>query len=178
MLISYLPWVSQRQRRLLHPRLNSIRRYAALWRPNGRYGRGRWLTASCAHDVRLQAVMIVSRFARMTRRRDAAATLSRPSSECRPQGGCNDGVSPLTACETAGRRRTLQRRNCNDSVPAVDGMWDDGSPSDAVAREWTYDAQRHKPQRRSAVGYCSGKIVTTAPPPLTACETAIRRRTL
>ena len=26
---------------------------------------------------------------------------------------------PLTACETAVRRRTLQRRNCNDGVPAV-----------------------------------------------------------
>ena len=35
MLISYLPWVSQRRRRLLHPRLNSFRRYAALWRPSG-----------------------------------------------------------------------------------------------------------------------------------------------
>ena len=29
---------------------------------------------------------------------------------------------PLTACEMAVRRRTLQRRNCNDGVPAVDGM--------------------------------------------------------
>ena len=78
---------------------------------------GGGLTASCAHDVRLQAVTIVSRSARMTRRRDAAATPSRPSGECRPQGGCNDGVSPLTAFETAVRRRTLQRRNCNDDVP-------------------------------------------------------------
>ena len=32
-LISYLPWFSQRRRRLLHPRLNSFRRYAALSRP-------------------------------------------------------------------------------------------------------------------------------------------------
>ena len=40
---------------------------------------GGGLTASYAHDVRLQAVAIVSRSARMTRRRDAAATLSRPS---------------------------------------------------------------------------------------------------
>ncbi|MBO7533232.1 MAG: hypothetical protein J6T46_04540 [Victivallales bacterium] len=71
------------------------------------YWRGEHLTASCAHDVRLQAVTIVSRSARMTRRRDAAATQSRPSGECRPQGGCNDGVPPLTACETAVRRRTL-----------------------------------------------------------------------
>ena len=40
---------------------------------------GGGLTASYAHDVRLQAVAIVSRSARMTRRLDAAATPSRPS---------------------------------------------------------------------------------------------------
>ncbi len=34
--------------------------------PFGRHGRGR-AAASCAHDVRLQMVTIVSRFARMTR---------------------------------------------------------------------------------------------------------------
>ena len=56
---------------------------------------GGGFTASYAHDVRLQAVMIVSRFARMTRRRDAAATPSRPADECRSQGGCNDGVSAV-----------------------------------------------------------------------------------
>ena len=50
---------------------------------------GGGLTASCAYYVRLQAVTIVSRFARMTRRRDAAATPSRPS------GGNAVGSSPM-----------------------------------------------------------------------------------
>ena len=96
MLISYLPWVSQRQRRLLHPRLNSFRRYAALWRAPRAVGGG-CLAASSSHDVRLQAITIVSRSTRMTQRRDAAATSSRPSGECRPQGGCNDGVPPAAS---------------------------------------------------------------------------------
>ena len=48
------------------------------WRPLGAMTGG-GLTASYAHEVRLQAVTIVSRSAQMTRRRDAAATPSRPS---------------------------------------------------------------------------------------------------
>ena len=36
-----------------------------LWCPIGRYVRREHLTASCAHLVRLQAVTIVSRFARI-----------------------------------------------------------------------------------------------------------------
>ena len=49
-----------------------------LWRAPRAMGGG-GLAASCSHDVRLQSVTIVSRFARMTRRRDTAATPSRPS---------------------------------------------------------------------------------------------------
>ena len=107
---------------LASPTSKFRRRYAAVVAPLRAPWSGGGLTASYAHNVRLQAVTIVLRFARMTRRRDAAATPSRPSGECRPQGGYNDGVSSLTTCETAVRRRTLQRRNCNDGVPAVDGM--------------------------------------------------------
>ena len=48
----------------------------ALWAvaPFSGAGGGGGLAASCAHDVRLQAVTNVSRFARLMRRRNAAIT--------------------------------------------------------------------------------------------------------
>ena len=63
------------------------------------------------------------RLYRAPRERSDGGTLPPPRHALRASAVLRVDVTtaspPLTACETAVRRRTLQRRNCNDGVPVV-----------------------------------------------------------
>ena len=88
------------------------------WRPLGAVAGG-GLAASCAHDVRLQVVMNVSRFARLTRRRDAGRHIL---------GRRRDAVVTVQRRDAV---VTVQRRDavvtCNGGTPSL--PFNGGTPS-------------------------------------------------